>query len=185
MKFVKAEPITRYTLTVEADEAGGSIEGKCTGLAAGDITTLTAIPKDGWQFSGWLLDGEIVCVETVYTLTVTGDLTLTARFEKIPANKSELKSVLGLAYTARDSGVYKGAIPSAQRAFADLLDAAEEIYNSDVALQTEVDKATADLSEFLSQPVLQAADKTALGEAIARAEKAKEDGVYSKAIPSQ
>ncbi|MGM9636819.1 MAG: hypothetical protein ACI3YK_02420 [Eubacteriales bacterium] len=185
VKFVRTEPIPLYTITVEADEAGGIIEGKCDGLTVGEVTTLTAVPNEGWKFTGWLSDGIIVCEDAAYTLTITGNQTLTARFEKNPVDKSELESVLELAHIAEESGVYSGAIPSEKKTFAALLESAEQIYQNEEALQSEVDKAAVDLQEFLNQPVLQAADKTALGEAIARAEKAKEDGVYSNAIPSQ
>ncbi len=174
----------RYTVTVEANEAGGSVQGKCIGLTAGETTTLTAVPSEGWQFAGWLLDGQTVCEDAVYALTVTGDLTLTARFEKIPVDKDELTRAISAALDAQEKGAYALAVPSIQRTFAELLDAARQLYDSDDALQKEVNEAAERLSDFLRQPILQAADKKALEEAIACAEQAQADGLYDKALPS-
>ncbi|MGM9681098.1 MAG: hypothetical protein ACI3XR_06290 [Eubacteriales bacterium] len=166
VKFVNADSNPLYTVTVEANEEEGSVEGKCDGLAIGEVTTLTATPKEGWRFTGWYSGDELLSKDKAYTLTVTGDLTLTARFVKITpgetADKSSLEAVLKRANDAMESGVYSNAIPSQKTTFTQLLSDALLVYEQEDALQDEVDEICLKLTEFLDSPVLPDTDKSDL-----------------------
>lgn len=182
--LIEPAPEDRYTVTVDYDAEGGSVEGKLSGLLSGEQTILTAKPKAGWQFAGWYSGDKPISIEPECTLTVTENLTLTARFERIPVEKSRLEGVLELARRAEEDGLYDSAIPSVKRDFEQLTEAAERLLGDAEAIQEDVDRAADRLEEFLGQPIPKAADKGELEAVVARAEKAEEDGLYKTAIPS-
>jgi len=72
-----------YTITVATAE-----NGTVTGLVAegkyfaGDSITLTAAADSGYEFRGWKIGDDIVSESTVYSAMATGDITITAVFEK-------------------------------------------------------------------------------------------------------
>lgn len=152
----------RFTITVEFDESGGSIRGKRTGLSSGESTTLTAEPNEGWRFTGWYMEDRLVCAEPDYTLSVTQNIVLTARFERIPADKQELKMAVERAEKALADGLYNNAPLSVQREFSKLLEDARELLERQDALQDSVDEACKRLTEFLDSPILPDADKSGL-----------------------
>ena len=71
-----------YTLTINIE--GQGIVQKFPDQATyhyGDVVQLTAVPDDCWQFVGW--SGAITGAANPATVTITGDTTVTATFEKI------------------------------------------------------------------------------------------------------
>lgn len=79
-RFVKKT----YTLTVTAGDGGtvsGAPEDK---VEHGIAVSLTAVAAEGYRFDGWYSGEDKVGSDPAYTLTVTGDTALTARFTLIP-----------------------------------------------------------------------------------------------------
>jgi hypothetical protein len=74
-QFVK---VCKVTLTATN---GGSVSGATSDAVytAGEALTLKAVPAEGYAFAGWS-DG---VSDSVRTVTLTGDLTLQAKFEKL------------------------------------------------------------------------------------------------------
>ena len=71
-----------YTVTATADPtAGGTVTGGGS-YSAGNTATVTATPKSGWHFTGWFDGSNKVSSDASYSFTVTGNVTLTAKFEK-------------------------------------------------------------------------------------------------------
>ena len=85
--------IEQFTITAVADpEEGGIVAG--AGIFDEDTQcTLTATANEGWAFTKWTEDDEMVYSETQYTFTVTEDRDLVANF-------------LPLHYTPCDPGLY-------------------------------------------------------------------------------
>ena len=71
-----------YTVTATADPtAGGTVTGGGS-YSAGNTATVTATPKSGWHFIGWFEGNNKVSSNASYSFTVTGNVNLTAKFEK-------------------------------------------------------------------------------------------------------
>lgn len=72
-KIAKSENIAKGTITGVPEEA-----------VDGDEITVTAVPNEGYQFTGWFQesDGALVSTKQTYTFTVTAEQTLIARFAK-------------------------------------------------------------------------------------------------------
>ncbi len=69
-----------YTITLSANPSNG---GTATGGGAfhyGDNCTITATAANGYSFSNWTENGNVVSSNANYTFTVTGDRTLVANF---------------------------------------------------------------------------------------------------------
>ena len=77
-----------YNVTVTCDPEHGIVSGGGV-YQAGETATLTATPKDGYEFVRWSDDN----TTNPRTLTVTKDLTLTAEFAVIEDNNLSLISV--------------------------------------------------------------------------------------------
>ena len=79
---VTPEPVTieKFTLTVSATE-GGSVDTTGGSFDAGTSVNLTATPQNGYVFSGW--SGDSTADENTITITVNGNLTITANFNAI------------------------------------------------------------------------------------------------------
>ena len=73
-----------HAVTVSASPAeGGTVSGGGT-YAAGASATVTATANAGYEFAGWYEGDECVSWEEAYTIaSVTGDMTLTAKFTKM------------------------------------------------------------------------------------------------------
>ena len=75
--------------------------GSVTGIGLYDFNsecTLTAIPNEGYVFSGWTENGQLVSTEEVYVFTVTTNRSLVANFGRlitVMANPSEGGTVQG------------------------------------------------------------------------------------------
>ena len=80
--FNTAAPITpedsRYALDVTLEGSGVVTRNPNRGYYCGQEVTLTATPSQGWIFLGWA--GDATGTDLVRTLTVTGDMNVTARF---------------------------------------------------------------------------------------------------------
>src|SRR5450759_280254 len=76
-------PVTNYTLTLNAG-SGGSITGATSGTQylAGTQVTLTAVPENLYQFTGW--SGGATGTINPVTVTMDADKTVNASFELIP-----------------------------------------------------------------------------------------------------
>ena len=73
---------TRYEVTVTASPAqGGTVTGGGVYVSGGQAT-IQAVPNDGWEFVGWLKDGDLVADTPEHTVTVNGPLNFTAQFEQ-------------------------------------------------------------------------------------------------------
>lgn len=85
--------IQQFTITAVADpEEGGTVEGTGT-FDENTPCTLTANANEGWAFTKWTEDNEMVSSDIQYTFTVTEDRDLVANF-------------LPLHYTPCDPGLY-------------------------------------------------------------------------------
>ena len=79
--IVAAWSIKTFTVTFDAD--GGELAGDATATVEyGAAITVTDPTKAGYTFEGWTIDGEEVDLDTY---VVTGDVTLVATWEEIPA----------------------------------------------------------------------------------------------------
>lgn len=174
VKFAKVDTPKTYTVTVEYNEAGGSVTGKTSGIVSGETVLLTAAPKSGWSFGGWYQGGIKVCDTTQYSLSVTADVTLEARFteitEPVGPDKSALLAALKDARMAKTDGRYQGALPSAQQAFDLALEEAERVYDNPDADEKAVTDALADLEAALERLAQRAGDKAELTWVIAYAD---------------
>ena len=89
---------TSHTLTVAADPASG---GKVTGggtFKLGTGTTVKAEANDGYEFTGWYVNGQVVSRDALYGINrLDQDCTITARFEKKGITYYEISS--GVATT--------------------------------------------------------------------------------------
>ena len=71
-----------YTITVSADPAeGGTVSGGGT-YETGTYAALTATPNSGYKFDGWYQGSTLKSTNANYTFTVTGNITLTAKFSQ-------------------------------------------------------------------------------------------------------
>ena len=68
--------VTTFTVTVDTS-GNGAVTGAGT-YKEGETVTLTALPAEGWRFVKWS-DGT---TSSTYTLTISGDKTLTAEFAR-------------------------------------------------------------------------------------------------------
>ena len=75
-----SQNITSYVIDVTSSPAeGGTVEGSGT-YEQGTECTLTATANEGYTFTNWTENDEVVSTEAAYTFTVTGDRTLVANF---------------------------------------------------------------------------------------------------------
>ena len=69
-----------YVISASANPAeGGMVTGTGT-FPEGATCTLTATPNDGYIFTNWTKDGEVVSTAPIYSFTVTENATLVANF---------------------------------------------------------------------------------------------------------
>ncbi len=99
--YFSAEPVTYYTITVNASPSnGGTVTGGGT-YPAGSSVTLTATPNNGYAFSQWQ-DGSTANPRTI---TVNGDATYTATFTQLQYTITTSVSPAG-AGTVTGGGAY-------------------------------------------------------------------------------
>lgn len=104
----------RYGYTAAPPETGAVLidvvvtppgAGRASGglFYVGEPVTLTAVPQGGTRFSAWMLEGEPVSNNAVYTFTAAEDRTLTAVFEPLDEERSGVVGVgkVGIAIVGR------------------------------------------------------------------------------------
>jgi hypothetical protein len=98
---LKAQFVKVCKVTLTATD-GGSVSGATSDAVytAGEALTLKAVPAEGYAFAGWS-DG---VSDSVRTVTLTGDLTLQAKFEKLLS--LVLPSVQGGTVLGTSAGTY-------------------------------------------------------------------------------
>ena len=95
----QAQP-QQYTVTVSADPTnGGSVSGSGT-YEAGESCTVSATANNGYVFTNWTENGNVVSTSANYTFTVNGNRTLVAHFIRtytinVSANPSNGGTVSG------------------------------------------------------------------------------------------
>ena len=76
--FVQQIPV--YTITVSANPPeGGTVSGSGS-AASGSQVTVTAAASQGWVFTNWSENGNVVSTNSEYTFTITGNVSLVATF---------------------------------------------------------------------------------------------------------
>ena len=115
-KFAKLSMSYNVTATAYPAE-GGSVSGGGS-YSAGETATVTATPNSGWHFSGWYTDSAKVSSNKSYSFTVTGSVTLIAKFEKdsytitVSADPAEGGTVTGSGSYSKGTLVTLNAIPN-------------------------------------------------------------------------
>ena len=91
------EAVTLPALGYKVTVSGGTIKDHTgsSGNFAKDasVTVIANTPEEGKEFKGWYIGDELVSEETTYTFKVTGEVTLTAKYED--AQKTEAQSGCG------------------------------------------------------------------------------------------
>ncbi len=78
---VRAVRVQSYTISVSVSPSDkGNVSGDGP-YEPGSICTLTATPNEGYAFTHWTEDGEVVSTDATYSFTVTGDRNLVANFD--------------------------------------------------------------------------------------------------------
>lgn len=83
--------VVYYTVTVSCDTLKGTVTGDGT-FEEGSTVTLTANPKEGFGFNGWL-DGTDIIDANPYTFTLTADRSLTVLFHTVGIDDVEGSSL--------------------------------------------------------------------------------------------
>jgi hypothetical protein len=102
-----------------------AISPRRSSYAHGSKVTLSARPRDGAEFHGW--SGDVAGESTSITLTVKGDLQVSARFDWPPRERRVRDSVEGLLLAAGDGGTssedLEARIGAVANAYGDYRDA--------------------------------------------------------------
>jgi len=105
--FVRENP-AKYNLTVKSDPSGGGIISLSpTGgqYDYGTAVTLTAIPNNGYRFDHW--SGDASGTQNPVVLTIDGDKTIVAHFEKTTTHMWWLPFLIAIGLIAVAYIVYK------------------------------------------------------------------------------
>lgn len=103
---------TKYNVTLLADEYKDS-EGNLMGTATfsgntyyGGTITLTAVPKEGYKFVGWLNAGTTISTLATAQITVTSNMAITARFESNGTIDPNTECIVRTPYDENVPGVH-------------------------------------------------------------------------------
>ena len=89
--FTARFQVKRYTVAVTSNPAiGGSVSSGGT-YNHGESCTVRATPADGYAFTNWTDDGDVVSEEADYTFAVTGNRNLVANFEELQENEYSIQ----------------------------------------------------------------------------------------------
>lgn len=83
----------KYSVTaVSADESKGSvsIDGGGSQVVSGTQVTVTATPAEGYGFTAWTADGNVVSTDNPYTFAAARNIALTANFKKLVTNSYDM-----------------------------------------------------------------------------------------------
>jgi len=96
------EPVPHPTFHIELSATqGGTVSGEGH-YEEGTSVTICATPDEGYRFLYWTEHGEQISTEETYSFAATGNRTLTAVFEAVPAPDS--KPVCEIHVTATEGG---------------------------------------------------------------------------------
>lgn len=103
---------TEYNVTLLDDEYKDS-EGNLMGTATfsgntycGGTITLTAVPKEGYKFVGWLNAGTTISTSATAQITVTSNMTISARFESDGTIDPNTECIVRTPYDENVPGVH-------------------------------------------------------------------------------
>lgn len=101
---------TKYNVTLPAEykDSEGNLMGTATfsgNTYYGGTITLTAVPKEGYKFVGWLNAGTTSTATTVQ-VTVTSNMTITARFESDGTIDPNTECIVRTPYDENVPGVH-------------------------------------------------------------------------------
>ena len=107
-------PVVNYTVSVLNNENGTVlIDGEniaSTSVANGTEVTVTTTANDGYEFAGWFIGDNTTAISTdaTYTFTVSEDVALFAKFEKVVAYEAvDLGLPSGIKWAAHNVGATK------------------------------------------------------------------------------
>ena len=82
-EFTATFAIRHYNVVVDFDPAGGRVENAASGIYRhGTVLDMTAIPNDGFAFDGWYVDDEERSKDVSFAITVKGNMTVHADFNR-------------------------------------------------------------------------------------------------------
>ena len=81
-------PKPKYTISISVAEGSGTVtvngQTEPVEITQGEAVTLVATPAEGYSFSGWYDSNNKLSDNSEYTFTATANITITAKFTKIP-----------------------------------------------------------------------------------------------------
>lgn len=76
--------IKYFDVTIEYDVEQGSVLGGATGIFPyGEEIHLTAQPNSDYAFDGWIVNGELVSMDSEFTITVNSEQKISATFKRL------------------------------------------------------------------------------------------------------
>ena len=73
-----------FDVSIEYDAEQGSILGGATGIFPyGEEIHLTALPNSDYAFDGWIVNGELVSMDSEFTITVNSEQKISATFKRL------------------------------------------------------------------------------------------------------
>lgn len=101
-------PSPTYTIRLSVDPEGGGLASGGGTVSEGQSITVTAAAAEGYNFTGWQEDGQIVSGDAEYTFTVTGNRELTAAFvvkSRLPEGYTEVEYISTGGYARLPTGI--------------------------------------------------------------------------------
>ena len=105
-QFVSADDEDANINITAVATAGGECSGSGT-YPIGEPVALVARPQDGYSFSGWYLNGELVGFSTTYCLSALDDTSVEARFEPERTVDESIEITLAEDYGSAASWAYE------------------------------------------------------------------------------
>ena len=93
-------------------EVGGTVELTPAGpYYLDDDVTATATPTEGYRFTGWYMNGVLMNSNPTYYITVTNDMTITAKFQALVEHTIYLIADPAEGGTVTGTGIYAAGTP--------------------------------------------------------------------------